>query len=247
MPWPPPSWPTLPATLTEICLCLTETVPAAESAGVVIFPPESLAPAERPTLDRADVIGAAPAGARVLHLEKRLGEGPVLTACRSQRLVTSGNVSGDARWPQFGSAVANFQLHSAAAVPLTGIDGITAAVLSIYSHQRDAFDAHTVHLIAAVAAVARNTLLAAAMLESTRRAHQAMSEARDRPRLVDQAVGVLIHRNCTEEQARSQLSRMASHSGDVTASARTIIEEARAEARLNHVAPWYPAHSQLTV
>ena len=50
---PPPGWPPLHATLTEICLCLTEAVPSVESAGVVIFPPESRLPGQRPTLDRA--------------------------------------------------------------------------------------------------------------------------------------------------------------------------------------------------
>ena len=244
---PPPSWPALPATLTEICLCLTEVVPAAESAGVVIFPPDPAPPTQRPSLDRADVVGAAPAGAAVLHLEKRLGEGPVLTACRSQRLVLSGNVSGDERWPQFGSAVVNLQLHSAAAVPLTGTNGVTGAVLSIYSHQRDAFDTHAVHLIAAVAAVARTALLAAAMVESTRRAHAAVNEARDRSRLIDQAVGVLLHRNCNEEQARARLARMADRSGgDLTDAALTLIEEASTEARLNYLAPWHPIRSDLT-
>ncbi len=244
---PPPSWPRLPATLTEICLCLTEAVPKAESAGVVIFPPEPQSPTQRPGLDGADVIGAAPAGAAVLHLEQRLGEGPVLTACRTQRLVTSGNVSGDERWPQFGSAVVDLQLHSAAAVPLTGINGLTGAVLSIYSQQRDAFDERAVHLIAAVAAVARTALLAAAMLERASRAHQAVNEARDRARTVNQAVGVLIHRNCTEEQAHARLSRMASRSGgDIIDSALAIIEEARSEARLNQLAPWHPIRSHLT-
>ncbi len=126
---PPPNWPTLPATLTELCLCLTEAVPSVESAGVVIFPPESLQPGERPTLDRAEVIGAAPVGAAVLRIESDLDEGPVVTACGSQSIVTSGDLSTDERWPRFGPAVADLQLHSAVAVPLRGISSVTAGVL----------------------------------------------------------------------------------------------------------------------
>lgn len=167
---PPSSWPTLQATLAEICLCLTELVPAVESAGVVVFPPDLRLPGQRPTLDRAEVIGAAPAGAAVLQIERQLDEGPVLTACDVQAIVTSGDLSTDARWRRFGPAVADLQWHSAIAVPLPGIGGDIAAVLSLYSHQRDAFDVRARHLIAAVADVVRNALLSAEMIERTRRA-----------------------------------------------------------------------------
>ena len=165
---PPPNWPTLQATLTEICLCLTEAVPSVESAGVVIFPPESPPPGQRPTLERAEVIGAAPAGAAVLQIERQLDEGPVLTACISQSIVTSGDLSTDERWRRFGHAVAELQLHSAVAVPLPGISSVTAGVLSLYSHHRDAFDVRTIHLIAALADVVRIAMLGAEMLEQNK-------------------------------------------------------------------------------
>lgn len=234
---PPPSWPTLQATLAELCLCLTEAVPSVESAGVVIFPPDSLLPGQRPTLDRAEVIGAAPVGAAVLQIERQLGEGPVLTACGLQSVVTSGDLSTDERWRRFGPAVADLQLHSVVAVPLPGINSVSAGVLSLYSPLRDAFYDRELHQIGAVADVVSNALLGAEMLERTRRAFEAMGEAWDRSRIVNQAVGVLIHWNCTEEQARSRLSRMASRANeDLAASARTIVDEARKDAHLSFIA-----------
>jgi hypothetical protein len=231
---PPPTWPTLQATLTEICLCLTEAVPSVESAGVVIFPPESILPGVRPTLDQAEVIGAAPAGTAVLQIERSLDEGPVLTACSSQSIVTSGDLSTDARWSRFGPAVAGLQLHSAVAVPLPGINSGTAGVLSTYSHQPDAFDVRAIHLITVVADVVRTAMIGAEMLERARRSFEAMREAWEQSRVVNQAVGVLIRWNCTEEQALSRLSRMASRANeDLAVSARMIVEEARQEARLS--------------
>ena len=233
---PPPNWPTLQATLTELCLCLTEAVPSVESAGVVIFPPESLQPGERPTLDRAEVIGAAPVGAAVLRIESDLDEGPVVTACGSQSIVTSGDLSTDERWPRFGPAVADLQLHSAVAVPLRGISSVTAGVLSTYSHQRNAFDVRAIHLITVVADVVRTAMLGAEMLERSRRSLEAMREAWDRARVVNQAVGVLARWNCTEEQALSRLSRMANRAHeDLAVSARMIVEEARQEAHLRFI------------
>lgn len=241
---PPPGWPALRTTLTEICLCLTEALPSAESAGVVLFGPDRPSPSQQPTFNQADVIGAAPAGATVLRIEQELGEGPVHTAWLTQSVVTSGDVAADARWRRFGPAVGALELHATVTVPLAGVNGGAAGVLSAYSHQRDAFDGRAVHLIAAIADVTRNALLAAAMVESARRAHQAMIEATDRTRMVNQAVGVLIQRNCTEPQALWRLSRMASSSGeDVAVVARTIVDEARTEARLSFAVPRPPPRS----
>jgi hypothetical protein len=233
---PPSSWRSLQVTLTEICLCLTEAVPTAESAGVVIFPPESQ-PGQRPTLDRAEVIGAAPAGTAVLGIERQLDEGPVLTACRSQSIVTSGDLSTDQRWRRFGPVVADLHLYSAVAVPLPGVRGRAAGVLSVYSPQRDAFDARAIHLITVMADVASNAILGAETVERTRRALDTMREVWDRSRIVNQAVGVLIRWNCTEEQARLRLSRMASRGNeDIAVSAQAIVEEARTEAHLSFIA-----------
>jgi hypothetical protein len=234
---PPTSWPTLQTTLAELCLYLTESVPSVESAGVVILPPEPPALGRRRAFDRAEVIGAAPAGAAVLQMERQLDEGPVLTAWDSQAIVTSGDLSTDQRWRRFGPAVAELQLHSAVAVPLPGINSVSAGVLSLFSQLRDAFDDRSLHQIGAVADVVSNALLGAEMLERTRRAFEAMREAWDRARIVNQAVGVLISWNCTEEQARSRLSRMASRANeDVAVSARAIVEEARKEAHLSFIA-----------
>ena len=88
-----------------------------------------------------------------------------------------------------------------------------------------------------MADVVRNALVAAEMLERTRRAFEAMREDWDRSRVVNQAVGVLISRNCTEEQARSRLARMAGRRNeDIAASARIIVDEARREAHLSSIA-----------
>jgi GAF domain-containing protein len=116
------------------------------------------------------------------------------------------------------------------AVPLPGFNGASSGVLSVHSDQRDAFDARAIHLIAAVADVVRHALLSAELLERTTRAFEAMRAAWDQSVIVNQAVGVLIRWNCTEEEARSRLSRMARRGGDdLATSARMIVEEARKE------------------
>ncbi len=243
---PPSIWPELHATLAELCLCLTEAVPSGELASVVIISPDSPHRGQPHVLGRAEVIGAAPAGTALLQIERQLDEGPVLTAYERQDLVSSGDLSADVRWRRFGAAVADLQLQSVVAVPLLAMSSVTAGVLTLYSRERNAFDARTVDLIAAVADVARHTLVGAEMLDRTRRTIAAMRGAWDRSRVVNQAVGVLISRNCTEEQARHRLARMASRRNeDIGASAQIIVEEARREALLNSIAA-SPLHTTQT-
>ena len=201
----------------------------------MIISPESLRHGH--VLERAEVIGAAPVGNAVLQMERQLDEGPILTAYGIQSIVSSGELQTDGRWHRFGPAVGELQFQSVVAVPLRGMSSDTSGVLTLYSRERNAFDAHTIHLIAAMADVVRNALVAAEMLERTRRAFEAIREDWDRSRVVNQAVGVLISRNCTEEQARSRLARMAGRRNeDLAASARIIVDEARREAHLSSIA-----------
>jgi hypothetical protein len=69
------------------------------------------------------------------------------------------------------------------------------------------------------------------------RASRALQDA-EQSRIVNQAVGVLISQNCTEEQARMRLWRMTrSGNQNLAASARAIVDEALEGARLTHMPP----------
>ena len=100
------------------------------------------------------------------------------------------------------------------------------------------------HLITAGANIVRNALINTELLDRTRRAFEAMTKASDRARIVNQAVGVLIRANCTEDQARWRLERMASHSNeDLAAAAGSIVDEARKEAHLSYIAAGRPSRT----
>jgi ANTAR domain len=67
------------------------------------------------------------------------------------------------------------------------------------------------------------------------RASRALEDA-EQSRIVNQAVGVLISQNCTEEQARMRLWRMSRNGNqNLAASARAIVDEARKGARLSYI------------
>lgn len=232
----PTSWPTVQQALSEICHCLTEALPMAESAGVVVLPADGASARRRRTLDGAAVISNAPAGEALIQVERQVDEGPVLTACRSQSVVTSGDLAADARWRRFGEAVVELHMLSALSVPLPDRSGDTAGVLSLYSQSRNAFDARAHDVTAAIGHVITNALFVAEMVQRTRQEFDRIQAAWERSAIINQAVGVLIRANCTEEQARSRLTRMAKRNEqDVAAAARIIVDEARTEAHLEFI------------
>ena len=121
-------------------------------------------------------------------------------------------------------------------MPLPDRTGDTAGVLSLYSQSRNAFDARAHDLTAAIAHVITNALFVAEMVQRTRQEFDRIHEASERAAIINQAVGVLIRANCTEEQARSRLARMAKRNDqDVAAAARAIVDEARTEAHLDFI------------
>ena len=232
----PTTWPTVQQALAEICHCLTEALPMAESAGVIVLPADAAPAPRRRTLDGAAVISTAPTGEALIQVERQVDEGPVLTACRSQSVVTSGDLAADARWRRFGETIVELRMRSALSVPLPDRTGDTAGVLSLYSQSRDAFDARAHDLTVAIAHVITNALFVAEMMQRTRREFDRVHEASERSAIINQAVGVLIRANCTEEEARSRLARMAKRNDqDVGAAARAIVDEARTEAHLDFI------------
>ena len=230
----PTTWPTVQEALADICHRLTEALPMAESVGVVVLPADAAPASRRRTLDGAAVISTAPAAEAVIEVERQVDEGPVLTACRSRTVVTSGDLAADTRWRRFGEAILELRMLSVLSVPLPDHAGGTAGVLSLYSQSRNAFDAHAHDLTAAIACVITNALFVAEMAQRTRQEFDRISEAAERAAIVNQAVGVLIRVNCTEEQARARLARMAKrYDQDVAEAARDIVAEAQTEAHLD--------------
>ena len=235
----PASWSASRASLAEVAACMVDAVSTAEFAALVILATER--PSRRAPhslLDGAGIVGTSPTAAAMFEVESQLDEGPIVTACRSESIVIAGSVSADRGWRRFGPAMAGCQLQSVLCAPVPSSTGVVAGALAVYSRQKNAFDASAIVLAAALADVVTNTLSSAQTLETTTRAFAAFREAHQRTRIVDQAVGVLISRhNCTEDQARSRLSRMSSQGHqELATSAHMIVDDARREAHLAFIA-----------
>ena len=73
------------------------------------------------------------------ELQYRTGDGPCLSAARTQQTVTVGDLPHESRWPAYRDATADSGIHSVLAVPIA-LDAGAAASLNPHSEARDAFD-----------------------------------------------------------------------------------------------------------
>ena len=152
-------------------------------------------------------------------LQYELGEGPCIDASWEDRLVQSGDLSGDPRWPVWGPRVAREHgFHSILCLQLfTRAD--TLGALNLYSRTPNAFEREDLDDGTALAAH-----VAIAISASQNRAD--LTLALDSRTVIGQATGVLMERyGIDAAKAFALLSRVSSESNTkVRDLARELVE-----------------------
>lgn len=158
------------------------------------------------------------------HLQRTLGEGPILDAVADQQLVAADRLAHDQRWPKYVAEAASRGVHAQLAVRLSA-DERTWGGLSLYAIGTDRFDSdvvRTVTLFAAHAAVA---------VERSHREDNLKAALRTR-KMIGQAVGIVMERfGLDEEMAFRYLVRLSSNRN---VKLRDIARELTAEAPGRH-------------
>ena len=72
-----------------------------------------------------------------------LSEGPCFSATATGRLIYTGGMRGDTRWPRFGPVAARLGVSSVLALPLA-LAGIQVGAIDIYSHRKNAVNYRSV-------------------------------------------------------------------------------------------------------
>jgi transcriptional regulator with GAF, ATPase, and Fis domain len=155
-------------------------------------------------------------------LQHELGEGPCLTAIWEERVVHSGDLARDPRWPVWGprvwrdlgaASMLAFQLFT---------HGDTLGALNLYSRSRGAFDISDRDEGAALAAHI-------ALAVSTARRLEQLDRALDSRTAIGQATGMLMERyRMDARQAFALLSRVSSHTNTkIRAVADTLVGTGR--------------------
>lgn len=136
------------------------------------------------------------------QIQSEVGEGPCLDAIREHEVFSTGDLRGEARWPNFAvRAHAETGITSVLAFRLF-VEGNTLGALNLYSTERDAFDDEVEVALGAVFAAH-----AAVAIASSRREEDLERKAASRD-LIGRAKGVLMARsNITDDVAFDMLRR----------------------------------------
>ena len=120
------------------------------------------------------------------QLQYTLGEGPCLRAAEQGGLYVIANTKTDDRWPRWGPAVAELDLHSVLSINLF-TDHRVLGALNLYYQPRDEFSDDDIEVARVVAAHASVALARV-------RAEQDLWRAIDSRHLIGQAQGILMER-----------------------------------------------------
>ena len=135
------------------------------------------------------------------HIQSELGEGPCIDSIREHKVVQTGDLATEVRWPRFSRrAKEQTGVRSVLSIRLF-IEDDTMGALNLYSTRRDAFVDTDVALASVFAVHAAVAMAAARRNQNLLR----MAQTRD---MIGQAKGILMARqHVTNEQAFDMLRR----------------------------------------
>ena len=216
--------------LGDVAEFAAQAIPGVDGAGVALLQTHEGAPRIRSWAATAQIVDDID---KVQYEE--LGEGPCITCMESGRVVVSGSLGSDKRWPHFGGRVARMAVHSALSLPLVVGEEVIGAINS-YAHSRDAFGEHAVTLgtqFAGPAAVSvyNGQLLARAQERTTQLQRALGSRA-----VIDQAVGIIRSRSgASAEEAFDRLTRLSqAENVKLVVIAERLVDEAVRRAKARH-------------
>lgn len=164
------------------------------------------------------------------------GEGPCITAAHEGRVVRSGNISADPRWPHLGSRVGRLGVHSVLSLPLL-LGGHAVGAINAYAHGRDAFDERAAELGRLFAAPAAVAVHNASVLDAAQtRAQQLQAALLSRP-VIDQAIGIIRARSGgSSDEAFAKLRTISQNENvKLNVVAQRVVDEAVRRAHARHV------------
>jgi GAF domain-containing protein len=128
---------------------------------------------------------------------------------QSRRVVVSGSVGGDGRWPHFGGRVARMAVHSALSLPLVVDDQLIGAI-NAYARSRDAFGEHAVQLGTQFAGPAAVSVYNGQLLDRAQERTKQLQRALGSRAVIDQAIGIIRSRSGVgAEVAFDRLTRLS--------------------------------------
>ena len=216
--------------LGDVAEFAARAIPGVDGAGVTLLQPHDGVPHIRSWAATQQFVDDID---KVQYEE--LHEGPCITCMQSRRVVVSGSLGSDSRWPHFGGRVARMAVHSALSLPLVVDDEVIGAI-NTYARSRDAFGEHAVKLGTQFAAPAAVSVYNGQLIDHAQERTKQLQRALGNRAVIDQAVGIMRSRSgASAEAAFDRLTRLSqAENVKLVVVAERLVEEAVRRARARH-------------
>ncbi len=216
--------------LSDVAKFAAQAIPGVDGAGVALIDPRQGLPSIQTWAATAVLVHEIDA---VQYDE--LTEGPCITCMQTRRVVVSGSLGSDSRWPRFGGRVARMHVHSALSLPLIVDDQVIGAI-NAYAKCRDTFGEHAVQLGSQFAGPAAVSVYNAQLLVRAQDRTARLQRALDSRAVIDQAIGIIRSRSGgSAEDAFKRLAQISQmENTKLSGVAERLVEEAVRRARARH-------------
>ena len=149
--------------------------------------------------------------ARIMdEIQQNYGAGPCLHAMNTGTTVLVPDTRTDARWPEYGVAIAQLGQLSVLAVPLT-LDEDAKAALNIFAPAVNAFDSDALESAELFAGNAQSALRLAVRVATGQQLAADLRAAMESRTAIDLAAGIIMGQNrCSQEDAMGILVKASS-------------------------------------
>jgi GAF domain-containing protein len=147
---------------------------------------------------------------RMDEVQYAFGDGPCLTAARTNEAVYVPNIHHEPRWPEYLAAIAGHGIGSILGVPIP-LDGDAASGLNLYSTHPSGFDDTARHAAGVFAREASQSLRLAVRIANLTDTAENLKAAMDSRTTIDVAAGIIMAQNrCSQDTAMMILKAASS-------------------------------------
>ena len=161
---------------------------------------------------RPVAVASSDARARTLdEMQNGIGDGPCLTALRTETMVHVPDLEADHRWPRYIQAARRLGIGSILAVPLH-LDAPAQAVVNLYSPNSDGFPQQGIDASVGLTGIAAKALDLALNIAQLRDARDDLAAALKSRTVIDTAIGAIMAQNrCSRDAAFQILVKASSY------------------------------------
>lgn len=160
------------------------------------------------------VASSSEAALKLDEIQYSFGDGPCLTAARTQEMVHVDDTRTDERWPEYFTAIAEHGMLSILGVPIP-LDGEADCALNLYSSTANAFTPEATHAAEVFAREASSSLRLAVRIAHLSDKQTHLNAALESRTIIDLAAGIIMGQNKCSQAAAMKILKSASNGRNI--------------------------------